>query len=701
MQEKSGEKADLVMLPLLALLIQTPECPGSSLHCFDLVAVPGLRTVAGTVELRRVPSPFGVAVTRDGHHRSGLVLRLDGLPDPQSLGPYRAYVAWLTTPVLEPMVRLGTVSNGRTELGEVALNKYLVLVTAESSSTVGTKSGRLVLRGMSPSNLLLPIDVSDLPPAARTGEHTHADGGDGWVLPPMHPAVTTMPAGLEPLRPRVTPVLPGRGRDPASLPFARPREVVTLADEDSLDLEAVLVRRVVGGRTLVMYAFNGQYPGPLIRVPESATIVVRFRNRLDVPSSVHWHGVRLDNRFDGVPHVTQDPVPPGGWFRYEVHFPDAGLYWYHPHVREDIQQDLGLYGNLLVWPARPGYFGPAHREEFLMLDDLLVGPGGAVPYGKEHATHALMGRFGNVLLVNGEPRYRLDVPRGAVVRLFLTNASNTRTFNVSLEGMRMKLVGSDVGLFEREQWVESVVIAPAERYIVYARFERPGTVALTNRVQAVNRVAGAFFTVVDTLGAVVVDDAPAEPDLAAAFERLRERAEVTAEFARFRERTARAPERGLRLTLRTDGLPFGLVQVLRLDTAYVQPVELSGTMPMMDWLSTAREVRWILADTATGRENMRISWRFRRGQLVRIRLTNDRHTLHPMAHPIHIHGQRFLVLAVDGVPNDNLVWKDTFLLPAASTADILLELSNPGRWMLHCHIAEHLEAGMHMVFDVN
>jgi suppressor of ftsI len=122
---------------------------------------------------------------------------------------------------------------------------------------------------------------------------------------------------------------------------------------------------------------------------------------------------------------------------------------------------------------------------------------------------------------------------------------------------------------------------------------------------------------------------------------------------------------------------------------------------MMDWLSTARDVRWLLVDRATGLANMDIAWRFRRGEVIALRLVNDRHTLHPMAHPIHIHGQRFLVLAVDGVPNENLVWKDTFLLPAASTADILLELSNPGRWMAHCHIAEHLEAGMHMVFEVN
>ncbi len=124
-------------------------------------------------------------------------------------------------------------------------------------------------------------------------------------------------------------------------------------------------------------------------------------------------------------------------------------------------------------------------------------------------------------------------------------------------------------------------------------------------------------------------------------------------------------------------------------------------MPMMDWLSSGTEVEWLVREPATQRENMDIAWRFRRGDVVKIRLANDRHTLHSMQHPIHIHGQRFLVLARNGVANDNLVWKDTMLLPAGATADILLELSNPGRWMLHCHIAEHLEAGMHMVFTVD
>ena len=97
---------------------------------------------------------------------------------------------------------------------------------------------------------------------------------------------------------------------------------------------------------------------------------------------------------------------------------------------------------------------------------------------------------------------------------------------------------------------------------------------------------------------------------------------------------------------------------------------------------------------------MNVAWRFRQGELVRIRLVNDPTSAHAMAHPIHLHGQRFLVLSRNGVPGDNLVWKDTAIIPAGETVELLVEMSNPGRWMLHCHIAEHLSAGMMMVFEV-
>ena len=211
-------------------------------------------------------------------------------------------------------------------------------------------------------------------------------------------------------------------------------------------------------------------------------MVVTFINNTDYPTAIHWHGLRLDNRFDGVPHVTQDPVPPGGRFEYRVTFPDPGLFWYHPHHREDVLQDLGLYGNLIVRSREPGFFGPAHREETLMLDDLLVADSGLVGYGRDTPTHALMGRFGNHLMVNGEPRWE----SAGAARRGGAPAADQRVEHARVQSVvrargarrhraRMKVVASDIGRYPREAWVDNITIAPAERFIVDARFDGPGT----------------------------------------------------------------------------------------------------------------------------------------------------------------------------------------------------------------------------------
>jgi FtsP/CotA-like multicopper oxidase with cupredoxin domain len=437
-------------------------------------------------------------------------------------------------------------------------------------------------------------------------------------------------------------------------------------------------------------------------VDEGSTITVQFRNDTDFPTAVHWHGVRLDNRFDGAPHVTQEPVPPKGTFEYQVHFRDAGIYWYHPHHREDVLQDLGLYGNLLVQSKDPGFFPPANREEVLMLDDLLVGDAGLVGHGQEAPTHALMGRFGNVLLINGEPRWQAQARRGEVVRLFLTNVSSTRVFNLSFEGARtqLKVIASDLSRFEREAWVENVTIAPAERFVVDVRFDAPGEVRLVNRVRAIDHVMARFFEEKQALGVIQVSAGRAVPDHGVAFERVRTIADVAKEIDAYRGLFARAPDHELKITLDVGDVPFPLKPLMNFESVYRHPVEWTGTMPEMDWVATGRNAHWILRETATGRENMDIHWQFRVGQVVKLRLVNDRNALHAMQHPIHIHGQRFLVTAVNGVPNEHLVWKDTVLVPTGFTTDVLLELSNPGEWMLHCHVAEHIENGMRMVFSV-
>ena len=678
--------------------------PASDLHCVELRPTTAGQAARGVVEMGRVLTPFGVAVTPDGHHLYDLTAWITELPEPSTLGPYTTYVAWATTPVMDPVVKLGEVKNGENALGRVHFNKFLILMTAEISAEVTERSGQLVLRGRSPSMLMEGHDLlAQAPAAVRRSQRGRRR--EGWSLPPMYPGVPMLP-GFAGITPHASPL----GLAPDSLealPTATQRQLVRLGNGGTLDLEAGVVQRRIGNTTLPMLAFNGQHPGPLIAVPESATVFVNFTNRTPFPTSIHWHGVRLDNRFDGVPGVTQDPVQPGETFRYQVFFRDAGIFWYHPHLREDVQQELGLYGNMLVESPRRDYLSPANREEILMLDDLLLGGDGIVPFGDERANYSLMGRFGNLFLVNGEPDYRIHVRRGEVVRYYLTNASNTRTFNVSFVSdaadhgaLPIKVVGSDIGKFEREVWAESVVIAPAERYIVEVRFPATGTFRFVNRVQAINHRTGTFFPEVSTLGTIDVMDAAVEHDHGHTFETLRENSDVVADIDRYRGEFDRPVDHELILSMKVDSLPLPTEQLMLWDWVYFNPVGWSGTMPMMNWASTGREVRWILRDPATARENDAIDWRFMVGDVVKIRVYNDRDAFHAMQHPLHIHGQRFLVLEQNGVKNDNLVWKDTALLPTGSTTDILLELSNPGRWMVHCHIAEHLEAGMRFVFEV-
>jgi FtsP/CotA-like multicopper oxidase with cupredoxin domain len=265
----------------------------------------------------------------------------------------------------------------------------------------------------------------------------------------------------------------------------------------------------------------------------------------------------------------------------------------------------------------------------------------------------------------------------------------------------VKIVASDVSRFEREQWVESVVIAPAERYVVEARFDEPGEVPLENTIQAINHFRGEFHPHVDHLGTVVVSEEAAAEDHGAAFGRLRTHAAVVSDIDAFRKHFDREPDHRLELLVRTQGLPIPIMRSMEFEKGlYVPPMEWNDTMPMMNWLATGKQVSWILRDPDTGLENMDIKWRFALGDVVKIRFHNDPTTIHPMNHPVHVHGQRYLVVDTDGVRNPNMVWKDTSIVPVASTVDILVDMSNPGDWMLHCHIAEHLHSGMMFAFNV-
>ena len=557
-------------------------------------------------------------------------------------------------------------------------------------------------------------------------------------------------------------------------------EIVELADDDELDLRIGPVAARLGDATVRMLAYNGSIPGPTLRVREGSEIAVNVVNEADLETTVHWHGLRLDNRYDGT-HETQAPIPVGGSFSYRIRFPDPGVYWYHPHIREDYGQELGLYGNILVVPSDPDYWPPVNRELALTLDDILLEDGQVAPFSRSETTYAAMGRFGNVLLVGGELDLSLRAKQGEVVRFYLTNTANTRVFNVGAPGARMKLVGGDSGRYEREELVERVLLAPSERVVVDVLFAEPGNVTL------------AHFTPERTyaLAEIAVGEEPAEPALAGQFETVRSNPEWAAERERLEGYVSAPPDRTLGLVAEMDmGVPEGpvvyacpmhpeivseepgscpkcgmkllakaaatsyvcpmhpevvsdapdrcpqcgmkLVPAALVDTAAEHDhhghgdhhdhgghhadhdhagaaaddaaagIEWEDDMVDVNRMTTPANMRWKLVDRETGAENAAIDWRFRVGDQVKIRLVNEMDSDHPMHHPFHVHGAgRFVVLARDGVAEPNLVWKDTVLVPTGQTVDILFDVTQPGIWMAHCHIAEHHESGMMFHFRVD
>jgi FtsP/CotA-like multicopper oxidase with cupredoxin domain len=527
--------------------------------------------------------------------------------------------------------------------------------------------------------------------------------------------------------------------DPAGLPEARPTEVAELGDGELFEMTIESVAKRIGDDTVRMLGYGGSVPGPTLRAPEGGEIRVRVENRGDLEATVHWHGLRLDNRFDGT-HETQKPMEVGEEFTYAVQCPDPGVYWYHPHIREDYGQEMGLYGNLIVVPRDPDYWPPADREIAIPLDDVLIEGGKIASFRRKESNHAAMGRFGNVMLAAGETDLALSAKLGEVVRLYLTNTANTRVFNFGLSGARMKLVGGDSGRCEREEFIDSVILAPSERAVVDVLFDTAGEAVLEHRtpekVYRLGRVevsqerttseSGLAFTTLRTnaeMGTLREKVAPyrsAEPDKSLAFvaEMDFEEPEGPVVYTCpmhpevVSEQQGKCPECGMKLMPASMAGSSGghghehghhdhHAHGHEHDHGAAGGIEWEDDMVEVNRGTTPANTRWKLIDRATGDENHAIAWKFRVGDWVKIELVNEMDSDHPMHHPFHVHGAgRFLVLDRNGVEDQNLMWKDTVLIRTGEVVNILLEVTNPGRWMAHCHIAEHHESGMMFSFEV-
>lgn len=483
-----------------------------------------------------------------------------------------------------------------------------------------------------------------------------------------------------------------------SLALAKPSSIVELGSE--YEITADIVEFSIEGVSMVGNGYNQEIPGPLLRAEKNQRTAVRFTNNLDEPTTIHWHGLRHNIKDDGVPGVSQAMVEPGESYTYNLFFPDEGLFWYHPHVREDRQQDKGLAGLIRVGESQ-------YEEEYIVLDDLFVQQEMNFNYGEEHANFALMGRYGNKLLINGESSFSTTMKTGEIKRFFFTNVANARPFRIHFEDANVKAVGGDIGDYAQQAEVDHVIIAPAERVAVDVQYLEVGT------YNVIHESADELEYIIGTIEVMQGDSVE---DFS-----IQINQEVQDEVESFRQYFNKEIDYTLTLNVENTmmaNMPChemagvwmgdcdfeelesqGLLEKDEDDPRHEGGIEWEDEMQMMNLMSTSENTKWQLIDQ-DGNINMDIDMNAKVGDVLRIRINNTLKSAHPMQHPIHLHGQRFLVSNIDGEELETMGWEDTVLVPVGSVADIIVDVTNPGEWMIHCHIAEHLEAGMMASFIV-
>jgi FtsP/CotA-like multicopper oxidase with cupredoxin domain len=382
-------------------------------------------------------------------------------------------------------------------------------------------------------------------------------------------------------------------------------------------------------------------PGPLIEADLGARIIIHFENRLPEGTTIHWHGMRVPNAFDGTPS-TQMEVPPGGSFVYELIAEDAGTFWYHPHVRGDVQVERGLYGMLIV-RGGPGIAVDADRA--FVLDDVKLEASGRLS-DKTESLDIMLGRQGNVLLVNGQEGGRIPAKSGARERWRFVNSANGRYFNLRLPGHRFLVVGWDGGLLPRPYDSDTLLITPGERYEVLVTLEGPPGSSL---------------------------------DL------------ETIHYDRGHDIPDPGPKRLLTIVLGAGGAPPGPLPTTWGETPALQTSPDTAVRALVldevEASGAGEDPRFLINDKMFP-EVPPIEARVGDVEVWSIENATE------MDHPFHLHGMFFQVLDVSGEPPEHRGWKDTVNVPRKKTLRFAVRYGTAGRWMYHCHILEHAERGM-------
>jgi FtsP/CotA-like multicopper oxidase with cupredoxin domain len=437
------------------------------------------------------------------------------------------------------------------------------------------------------------------------------------------------------------------------------------ADDFKLTAAPAKVPLVPGQPETAVWAYNAAVPGPEIRVRQGARVRISVENRLAEETTVHFHGIRLPNAMDGVPHLTQPPIAPGGAFTYEFDVPDAGTYWYHPHVNSAVQLGRGLSGPFIVEERQPI---TVDRDVVWMLSDWRLLPDAQIrdDFGNLH-DKAHNGRVGETVTINGQVPETFSVLRGERIRLRLINAANARVFGLRFAGHAPTIIAYDGQPVTPHAPPEgAVVLGPAMRMdLILDMTGRPG-----ERFQIVDDYyRGLAYRLVD----IVYDGSP-----------LRER----------------PPDAAI-------ALPANTVPEPDVGSAERHEVTFNGGMMMMmqgrgmgsmaDMMQMMRSGKvWFMNGVAMMGHAMEPMLTLPKGRTAVIAMSNETTWWHPM----HLHGHAFRVVSRNGVPTRYREWQDTVLVGPRERVEVAFVADNPGDWMFHCHVLEHQESGMMGVIRV-
>ncbi len=409
-----------------------------------------------------------------------------------------------------------------------------------------------------------------------------------------------------------------------------------------------------------IWGYQGSVPGPLIRVKKGGRVRVRLKNGLSQPTTVHWHGIRIDNAMDGVPGLTQDAVQPGKTFDYSFIAPDAGTYWYHSHAKTWEQVARGLYGLLIVDEDTPP---KVDRDIAFVADDWLLGKDGQL---HEESLGRMMdwshgGRMGNWLTVNGLTEPEIPVRAGERIRLRCINTANARTMAFSFGNLGTHLIALDGQPVPPEDVTGvKLTLAPAQRADVVVDIQgSPGDKLAISEVSTRHSIEAAFLTVTNA------------PPVRA--EALHERVTLKPNRAIPLPKTAGAQM----IDLVMEGGAMGGLRQGIIDGKMLSIQELVEKKLVWTFNSKAGMQKEPLARIPLGRTAV-------------VNMVNKT----AFSHAMHLHGHHFRVIERDGKPVANAPWRDTELVDRNEQVRIAFVADNPGKWLFHCHMLEHVAAGM-------